>query len=74
MRNYESIKKNLCDKLKSWGIDPVRLIKAIGVFLAIIVLIKTFVIFSKLFEVLFGVLLITAIFVAIIALIYNILE
>ena len=66
--------ENLCGKLESWGIDPIRLTKAIGVFLVIIILIKTFIIFSKLFEVLFGILLIIAICVAIIALIYNILE
>lgn len=42
MKNCESIKKSLCDKLESWGIDPIRLVKAIGIFLVIVILIALF--------------------------------
>ena len=60
----------MCGKLESWGIDPITLAKAIGVFLILVILIAIFFIFPKLF----GVLLITVICVAVIALIYTILE
>ena len=69
MRNCE-ILKSICDKLESWGIDPIRLMKAIGIFLVIAILIVLFVTIPKLF----GILLITVICVVIIALIYTILE
>ena len=62
--------ENLCGKLESWGIDPIRLMKAIGIFLIITILIVIFVTIPKLF----GILLITVICVVIIALIYTILE
>jgi len=35
MRNYENIKKNSCSKLESWGIDPLILLKAIGIFIVL---------------------------------------
>ena len=70
MRNYESIKKNLCDKLEDWGIEPIILAKSICIFLILVILIAIFVIFPKLF----GVLLIMAVCVAVIALIYIMLE
>lgn len=62
--------ENLCGKLKDWDIEPIILAKAICVFLILVILIAIFVIFPKLF----GVLLITVICVAMIALIYTMLE
>ena len=62
--------ENLCGKLEDWGINPITLAKAICIFLIVAILIVTFVIFPKLF----GVLLITVICVAMIALIYTMLE
>ena len=62
--------ENLCGKLEDWDIEPIILAKAIGIFLIIVVLIAIFVLFPKLF----GILLITAVCVAVIALIYAILE
>lgn len=37
--------ENLCGKLKDWGIDPIRLTKAIGIFLVIVILIASFFIY-----------------------------
>ena len=62
--------ENLCGKLKDWGIEPIILAKAIGIFLILFILVVIFVIFPKLF----GVLLIAIICVAVIALIYTMLE
>lgn len=62
--------ENLCGKLKDWDIEPIILAKAICIFLILVILIAIFVIFPKLF----GVLLITVICVAMIALIYTMLE
>lgn len=62
--------KNLCGKLESWGIDPTTLVKAIDVFLILVIIIAIFFIFPKLF----GVLLLIVICIAVIALIYTILE
>ena len=62
--------KNLCDKLDDWGIDPITLAKAIGIFLIIVVLV---ILFIK-FPVLFGVLLIMAVWVAAIMLIYLMID
>ena len=62
--------ENLYGKLKDWDIEPIILAKAICVFLILVILIAIFVIFPKLF----GVLLITVICVAMIALIYTMLE
>lgn len=70
MKDYESIKKRLCDKLEDWDIEPIILAKAICVFLILVVLIAIFVIFPKLF----GILLIMAICIAVIALIYVMIE
>ena len=70
MKDYERYKKYLCDKLEDWNIEPIILAKAICVFLILVILIAIFVIFPKLF----GVLLITVICVAMIALIYTMLE
>ena len=62
--------ENLCGKLIKLGIDPLILLKAIGVFLMIIILIA---IFIK-FPVLFGIVWISAICIVIIALIYFMLK
>jgi hypothetical protein len=60
----------LCGKLESWGIDPPTLVKAIGIFLMLVILITTFIIFPALF----GIVWISIICIAVIALIYNIIE
>lgn len=62
--------QSLCGKLKSWGINPIILLKAIGIFLVIVILIA---IFIKV-PVLFGIVWISATCIAIIALIYLMLE
>ncbi len=62
--------ENLCGKLKGWGIDPITLLKAIGIFLMIVVIIIMFINFP----VLFGIVWISATCIAIIALIYVTLE
>lgn len=61
--------QSLCGKLEDWGIEPIVLAKAIGIFLILVMLILLLVTFP----VLFGILLITAICVVIIALIYFML-
>lgn len=38
MRNYKNIKKNLCSKLESWGIKPIILAKAIGIFIVLVII------------------------------------
>ena len=62
--------ENLCGKLEDWDIEPIILAKAICIFLILVILIAIFVIFPKSF----GALLIITICVAMIALIYVILE
>ena len=62
--------ENLCGKLEDWGIDPRILLKAISIFLTIVVLI---IIFIK-FPVLFGITWVSVTCVAIIAVIYLMLE
>lgn len=61
--------QSLCGKLKDWGIEPIVLAKAIGIFLILVMLVLTMVTFP----VLFGTLIIVAICIAIIALIYTML-
>lgn len=61
--------QSLCGKLEDWGIEPIVLAKAIGIFLILVMLVLLLVTFP----VLFGILLIAAICVAIIALIYFML-
>lgn len=61
--------QNLCGKLEDWGIEPIVLAKAIGIFLILVMLVLTMVTFP----VLFGILIIVAICLAIIALIYTML-
>ena len=62
--------ENLCGKLTEWGIDPITLAKAIGIFLILTILMAILVIFPKLFLAL----VITIICVVMIALIYIMLE
>ena len=62
--------ENLCGKLTEWGIDPITLAKAIGIFLILTIAMAIFIVFPKLFVAL----LITVIYVAMIALIYTMLE
>lgn len=62
--------ENLCGKLEDWGIEPIVLAKAIGIFLILVIIIAIFFIFPKLF----GVLLIMIICIVLIAVIYAILE
>lgn len=69
MRHYE-ILKSICDKLESWGIDPIRLMKAIGIFLVIAILVGIFIICPKVF----GISLLAAVCIAMIILIYTMLE
>lgn len=69
MRNYE-ILENLCTKLKSLGIDPRILTKAIGIFLIIILLVGLIV----MFPILLKIVAVIVICVFLIALIYLMLE
>lgn len=68
MRNYK-ILENLCDKFDDWGIDPITLAKAIGIFLMLTIAMAIFVVFPELFLAL----LITVICVVMIMLIYYML-
>lgn len=62
--------ENLCGKLIEWGIDPLTLLKAIGIFAIIAVLIASFFIFPKLILAM----LIIAACVMMIGLIYSLIE
>ena len=62
--------ENLCGKLESWGIDPLTLLKAIGIFAIIAVLISLFFIFPKLILTI----LIIAACIMLISLIYSLIE
>lgn len=62
--------ETLCGKLEDWGIDPITLVKAIGIFIALVIV----VIFMTTFPELFIILLITAICVVMIGLIYTMIE
>ena len=66
----KTIIENLCGKLESWGIDPLTLLKAIGIFAIIAVLISFLFIFPKLVVAL----LVTAACVMAIGLIYSLIE
>ena len=69
MRNYK-ILENLCDKLENWGIDPITLAKAIGIFLVVVIIVVIMVMYPVLF-----IILLTAILcVLLIGLIYTIIE
>ena len=43
--------ENLCGKLKDWGIDPITLAKAIGIYLIIILSVSLMVIFPILLKI-----------------------
>ena len=62
--------ENLCGKLIEWGIDPITLAKAIGIFLILTISMAILVVFPELFLAL----LIAAICVVMIVLIYYMLE
>ena len=62
--------KNLCGKLEDWGIDPLTLLKAIGIFLIVVIVIVILVMYPILF-----IMLLTAILcVLLIGLIYSMIE
>ena len=62
--------ENLCGKLEDWGIDPLTLLKAIGIFLVVVLIIVIMVMYPVLF-----IILLTAILcVLLIGLIYTIIE
>ena len=58
--------KNLCGKLEDWGIDPLTLLKAIGIFLVVLVIVT--------YPILFIILLTAILCVLLIGLIYTIIE
>ena len=62
--------ENLCGKLEDWGIDPIILAKAIGIFLVFIVIVVVMVIYPLLFIALLTIVLC----VLLIGLIYSMLE
>lgn len=62
--------ENLCGKLEDWGIDPIILAKAIGIFLVFIVIVVVMVIYPVLFITLLTIILC----VLLIGLIYSMLE
>ena len=62
--------ENLCGKLIEWGIDPFTLLKAIGIFAIIAILISLFFIFPKLILTM----LIIAACIMVIGLIYSLIE
>ena len=62
--------ENLCGKLEDWGIDPITLAKAIGIFVIFAVLIMSMVIYPAIFVTL----LIVVICIAMIGLIYSMIE
>lgn len=66
MRNYK-ILENLCDKLENWGIDPITLAKAIGIFLVVVIIVV-------MYPVLFIVLLTAILCILLIGLIYAMIE
>lgn len=69
MRNYK-ILENLCDKLEDWGIDPITLAKAIGIFLVVVMI----VIIMVMYPVLLIILLVTLLCLLLIGLIYSMIE
>jgi hypothetical protein len=62
--------ENLCGKLEDWGINPITLTKAIGIFLVVVIIIAVMV----MYPVLFIVLLTTMLCVLLIGLIYTMIE
>ena len=62
--------ENLCGKLEDWGIDPITLAKAIGIYLIIILLVSLMVIFPILLKIV----AIIIICIGLVGLIYLMLE
>ena len=63
--------KNLCGKLEDWGIDPLTLLKAIGIFLVVVVLV---IVIMVTYPILFIILLTAILCVLLIGLIYTMIE
>ena len=59
--------KNLYGKLEDWGIDPLTLLKAIGIFLVVVLVMVTY-------PILFIILLTAILCVLLIGLIYTMIE
>ena len=69
MRNYKVL-ESICSKLEDWGIDPLTLLKAIGIFLVVVLVIVIMVTYPILV-----IILVTAILcVLLIGLIYTMIE
>lgn len=62
--------ENLCGKLEDWGIDPITLAKAIGIFIVLIIIVALMIKYPVILLILTGLL----ISVALIMLIYGIIE
>lgn len=62
--------ENLCGRLEDWGIDPITLAKAIGIFLVVAII----VVIMAMYPVLFIILLVTLLCLLLIGLIYSVLE
>lgn len=62
--------QNLCGKLKDWGIDPIILVKAISIFIILTIILISMITFPNLFISL----LIIALCIAMIGLIYSLIE
>ena len=62
--------KNLCGKLEDWGIDPLTLLKAIGIFLVVVII----VVIMVMYPVLLIILLTTLLCLLLIGLIYTMIE
>ena len=62
--------ENLCGKLEDWDIDPIILVKSIGIFLILVVVVALMIIFPVLFMVLLGILM----SILLIVLIYAVVE
>ena len=62
--------ENLCGKLESWGINPLTLLKAIGIFAVMAIVVLTLCIFPKLLLAT----LIIALCIMVIGLIYCVIE
>jgi hypothetical protein len=62
--------ENLYGKLEDWGIDPITLMKAIGIFLVVVII----VVIMVMYPVLFIILLVTVLCLLLIGLIYSMIE
>ena len=66
----ETLIKNLCGKLEDWGINPITLAKAIGIFMALVIALVLMTTIPGLFITL----LVIAICIVMIGLIYTMIE